>query len=267
MRAACLVLMLLLATGAAHAVENCDPCRVPAGGTYRVALPPGWDGHSRLPVLIFLHGFNGKAPDVLADPAITGPAAAQGFLLVAPNGLHGNWSHQGSPSPARDDRTFLRSVEADVKRRWPVDARLVVLGGFSAGASMVWDMACFAPLGFSAFLPFSGGFWERTPTACTAPVNLRHIHGTTDAVSPMTGRTVRDRYRQSDIQRGFVTLLETDRCTTPAERNPHPGGLVCDTWTCRTRRTLQLCLHPGGHDVEPQWVDSGLRWARGLTPR
>ncbi len=261
------LLLLLAAPRAALGEEPCDPCWLPGGGSFRVLAPPDWDGRAKLPVLMFLHGYTHEGADVLADAGVTGPAAALGFLLVAPDGLNGTWSHQGSPSQARDDRLFLHGVLAEVKRRWPVDARLIVLGGFSQGASMVWDMACFAPLGFSAFLPFSGGFWERMPTACTAPVNLRHVHGTADETVPMAGRTVLDRWRQADIERGFVIWRETDHCIAPPERHAHEDALECEVWFCRTRRTLQLCLHPGGHEMEAVWLEEGLRWARTESAR
>jgi polyhydroxybutyrate depolymerase len=267
MRAALVVLLLLVVPGAVRAADTCDPCRLAGGGSYRVQVPPGWDGHAALPVLVFLHGYTGKGADVLADPAVAQPAAALGFLLVAPNGLNGAWSHQGAPVQDRDDRTFLRGVVADVKRRWPVDARLVVLGGFSDGASMVWDMAWFAPLGFAAFLPFSGGFWERMPTACTAPVNLRHVHGTADDMVPLAGRTIREHWRQADIARGFGIWRETDRCTAPPEHQTPASGLDCQVWSCRTRRTLALCLHPGGHEMAAAWLEEGLGWARRVAGR
>jgi polyhydroxybutyrate depolymerase len=244
MRAAFVFFLLLAVSGTAVAAESCDPCRLPDGGSYRVQAPPGWDGHARLPVLVFLHGYTGRAADVLADPAVAGPAAALGFLLVAPNGLNGAWAHEGSPHQ-----------------------ELVVLGGFSDGASMVWDMACFAPLGFAAFLPFSGGFWERMPTACTAPVNLRHVHGTADETVPLAGRAIREHWRQADIGRGFAIWRETDRCTAPPEPHSLSGGLECEVWTCRTRRTLELCLHPGGHEMAAGWLEGGLRWARRLAAR
>ena len=260
MRAA-LVLLVLLA-GPAAAAEPCDPCRVP-GGTYRVQLPDTWDGHSRLPLLMFLHGYRGQGADILADADVAGPAERLGFLLVAPDGLNGAWSHQGAPSQLRDDRIFLHSVLAEMKRRWPVDPHQIVLGGFSAGASMVWDMACFAPLGFTAFLPFSGGFWERMPTACTAPVNLRHVHGTADTTVPLAGRVVLEHWRQADIHKGFAIWRETDHCTAP-ERHVRDGRLECDVWSCHTHRTLELCLHPGGHEIDGAWLEDGLRWARAL---
>ena len=266
MRRALVFVLLFAMSAAAGAAEPCDPCRLPGGGTYRVLVPPAWDGHARLPVLMFLHGYTSEGADIVADQDVAGPTGRLGFLLVAPDGLNRTWSHQGSPSQARDDRAFLASVLADVKRHFPVDVRLIVLGGFSQGASMVWDMACFAPLGFTAFLPFSGGFWERMPTACTAPVNLRHVHGTADTMVPLAGRAILDRWRQADIESGFVIWRETDHCTAPAAQHAQSGGLGCEVWSCRTRRTLELCLHPGGHEMKAGWVEDGLRWARALPP-
>lgn len=266
MRHAGLIVLLLALAGLvppAAAGEGCSPCRV-TGGSYHVLAPSGWDGAKHLPVLIFLHGAGGADAGVLDNPEITGPAERLGWLLVAPNGVNHTWSHQGAPTLLRDDRSFLRAVLADVKKRWPVDPHMIVLGGFSQGASMVWDMACLAPLGFSAFLPFSGGFWERMPTACTAPVNLRHVHGSDDKVVPLAGRTVRERWRQADIQAGFQTWRETDRCTAPPAYASDTGALSCAVWSCRTRRTLELCLHPGGHEMRAEWLEDGLRWAQAL---
>ena len=256
-------LLLLLLAGRALGAEPCDPCSLPAG-SYRTLAPQGWDGHSTLSVLMFLHGYTGEGADILADEDVTEPAARLGFLLVAPDGMGRSWSHQGGPSQARDDRSFLHAVLADVRRRWPVEGRPAVLGGFSEGASMVWDIACFAPLGFTAFLPFAGGFWERMPTACTAPVNLRHVHGSADTTVPLAGRPIRDRWRQADIHKGFAIWRETDHCTAPADLHKSGGGLECEVWSCRTRRTLELCLHDGGHELQAGWLEDGLRWARAL---
>ena len=162
------------------------PCAV-ASGHYVAAAPAAWNGDDRLPMLLFLHGYTGNGAGVLADPAV-GPVASQaGFLLVAPDGVGGSWSQVGSPSHDRDDVGFLRAVVADARRRWPVDPRLVVAGGFSMGSSMAWDLACYAARDFTAFLSFSGGFWQPLPPACASgSVNLRHVHGTADPIMPMT---------------------------------------------------------------------------------
>lgn len=243
------------------------PCVVD-GGSYQVRKPGGEDGAEPMPLLLFLHGYRGSAAAVLSDPAIAPVAARAGMLLVAPEGRNATWSHVGSPSRARDDVAFLRAVVADVKRRWPVDPRLVVAAGFSQGGSMVWDLACYGAAGFTAFLPFSGGFWEPLPTSCPAgPVNLRHVHGTADPVVPMTGRTIRNVFRQGDVLRGMAVWRRVDRCHEHPDRTDRAEGLTCETWSSCAEGTLQLCLYPGGHDMEAAWLVEGLAWARGLTSR
>ena len=186
---AALALVLLLIAGAA-AAQPCDVCRLP-DGQYRTMPPPGWDGKRPLPLLLFLHGWQSSAEATLADADVTGPSGRQGFLLVAPDGLGKSWHFRGNNAGGRDDIAFLRAVLADVETRFPIDRHLVVAGGFSIGASMVWDLACHASSGFSAFLPLSGGFWEPMPDHCTAgPVNLRQTHGMADATFPLSGRPI-----------------------------------------------------------------------------
>ena len=260
-----LALLLLLAP-AAHALPPCDPCTI-AGGAYRAVTPPGWNGADRLPVLLFLHGWRANGSDMVTDPSISGPTAALHFLLIAPDGAGGTWSFIGAPGGNRDDFSFLHAVLADVHARWPVEDRTVVAGGYSIGGSMVWDLACHAAGGFTAFLPFSGGFWEPMPEACTSgPVNLRHVHGRADTTVPLAGRSIGGRWRQADILQGFAIWRAEDRCAVTADRHTRSGELDCDIWSaCGSGRTLQLCLHPGDHVIDAAWLEGGLRWALALS--
>ncbi|MCW3474411.1 alpha/beta hydrolase family esterase [Limobrevibacterium gyesilva] len=255
----------LLAAPASWAAEPCTTCAA-AGGTYHAVAPPDWDGHTRLKLLMFLHGWRASGADMVDDTAVTGPAARLGFLLIAPDGLQNTWAHGGSPSQARDDVAFLRAVLADAEQRWPVDPRVVVAGGFSQGGSMVWDLACYAADAFTAFLPISGGFWEKMPDSCTAgAVNLRHTHGRADTTVPMAGRALFGPYRQADIRRGFLVWEQEDKCRAAPNRHSREGDLDCDIWSsCGSGRSLELCLHEGGHVLDGAWLESGLRWAMTL---
>ena len=138
--------------GAAGTAEHCDPCALPGGGTYRVLAPPGWDGHARLPVLMFLHGYTSEGSDIVADQDVAGPAGRLGFLLVAPDGLNRTWAHQGSPSQARDDRIHLAEIFADL------------------------DIAAITPPNFSFFLdvPRPHSLYNRKRMLRVADEFLRH---------------------------------------------------------------------------------------------
>jgi polyhydroxybutyrate depolymerase len=259
--------LVVIVSAPARAADPCEPCALP-GGTYHVAAPPTWDGVTPLKLLLFLHGWQGTGRDITGDPAIAGTANALGFLLVAPDGAGKSWGHVGSPRRMRDDVAFLLSVVADVERRWPIDRGMVVAGGFSQGGSMVWDLACYAPHSFTAFIPFSGGFWEPLPASCAAPVNLRHTHGTHDSVVPMQGRSLAGgRFHQGDIRAGFTRWLAVDQCHAAPDSVAVSGDLTCSAWTsCGASDRLELCLQPGDHMMIKPWLDASLRWALALRP-
>lgn len=260
---ALLLLALLLAAAGARAEGRCDPCTV-AGGTYRALAPAGWDGKRPLGLLVFLHGWMQEGGDIVGDRGIAAAARMQGFLLVAPDGLLRTWAHQGAPSRARDEIAFLRAVVADAKARWPIETRRVVAAGFSQGGSMVWDLACRAPEGFTAFLPFSGGFWEPIPERCAGAVDLRHVHGLDDRTVPMAGRAVVGSFRQADIRAGFARWVSADGCGGRPVVLREGRDLTCESWSgCNGGHRLQLCTRPGGHRMWEADIIAGLRWAAG----
>jgi polyhydroxybutyrate depolymerase len=254
--------LLVIAALFCAAAGPCADCTA-AGGTYHTVAPPGWDGKSKLGLLLFLHGWMTEGLDITGDPDIAAAAGKMGFLLVAPDGLMKSWAPTGAPSQARDDIAFLRAVVRDVEARWPIDRGRVVAAGFSLGASMVWDLACYDAGDFTAFLPFSGGFWRPLPKACrSGPVDLRHVHGTDDHTMPMAGRHLFGPFWQGDIRAGFRDWVAEDRCRGKPVALKDWAGLTCETWTgCAGGRRLQLCVRAGGHQMWQGDVLAGLRWA------
>jgi polyhydroxybutyrate depolymerase len=260
-------LMLCAAAGGARAAEPCEPCRLPAG-TYHVAVPPDWDGRSRLRLLLFLHGWKQTGREIVGDANIAGVANRLGFLLVAPDGAEGGhgtgWGFVGSPEKVRDDEAFLLAVLADAERRWPIDMDGVVAGGFSLGGSMVWDLACYRAKYFTAFIPFSGGFWEPLPDTCNAgAVALRHTHGLHDHMVPLPGRALLGgRFHQGDILAGLLRWRAEDRCPAEPDQMSEEAGLTCSRWTqCDAVGEVELCLHDGDHSMIAPWLEASLRWS------
>lgn len=258
------VLVLIAIVGCAAPLRSEPALHELATGTYRAITPPGWDGRTPLPMVLYLHGYNQSSEDVIGDADLVDAVTGSGALLVAPDGLGRTWSHVGSPSQARDDLAFLHAVVADARSRWPVDGTRIVAAGFSQGGSMVWDLACHAAAGFAAFLPVSGDFWLPYPARCeTGPVNLRHIHGMNDRTVPMGGRPIRGgRFAQGDIGKSLAILQQTDRCGSEADRSEQQGELKCWIWSsCASGKRLELCLHGDGHEIKGQWLSEGIAWA------
>ena len=139
-------------------------------------------------------------------------------MLILPDGIDKTWAHQGSPSQARDEIAFMDAVRADLLARWPIEPDEILVTGFSQGGSMVWDLACQRGGDYGAFAAVSGAFWEPLPERCAGgPVDLLHIHGTTDRTVPMAGRPIGDRWRQGDVMQGLAVLRALDGCPTQPE--------------------------------------------------
>jgi polyhydroxybutyrate depolymerase len=100
------------------------------------------------------------------------------------------------------------------------------------------------------------------PAHCVAPVALRHLHGSDDKVVPLAGRVMLRRFHMGDIDQGLGIFRATDRCTAPARAFSDPGHEHCTEWAgCAAGGAVEVCLHPGGHEMRGDWMTAGLHWA------
>lgn len=267
---------LLVATLATTPVRACGPdtpCTVD-GGEYYARVPDGWDGHSPLSAVLFLHGYSSSAQAILRDVGLGEALSREGVLLILPQGIADgrgvrSWSLPIAPSRGRDDFAFNGRVVDDAEKRWPIDRKRLIASGFSVGGSMTWYIACRMPGQFAAFAPVAGAFWVPEPEDCAGgPVSLRHVHGLSDETVPMKGRILRGgAMRQGDVMHGMATWRRIDGCPETPSSETKDGLLTCQTWSsrvCSSGRELMLCLHPGDHEVEAQWVVDAVHWAASL---
>ncbi|KPF69215.1 hypothetical protein IP69_10785 [Bosea sp. AAP35] len=244
-----------------------DVCPPPQGcvvadGRYRLVLPdprPGEDG--RHGAIMFFHGWQGSADETVDDAGLQALASRLGVALIAPDGAGKTWSYPGSPGRHRDEFVFVAQVLDDVARRFPVDSARIMASGFSQGGSMVWYLACRMPQRFKAFAPVAGAFWEPLPAACASPrPPLVHMHGTADMTVPLAGRALRGGFRQGDVFRSIAILAPTAPAVTVADIPTVTSGLACRTLAAPGEAPLELCLHEGGHGVDPAWIERA--WLR-----
>lgn len=261
-----LVAALMTGPGRAASVEGCPAeqgCQV-EGGRYRLILPDSAPPGAPRAALMFFHGWQGSAEETVADPGLRALAARLGIALIAPDGAGRTWSYPGSPGRHRDEFAFVGRVLDDVAARFPVDPRRIMASGFSQGGSMVWYLACRMPERFRAFAPVAGAFWEPLPPACAGPrPAMVHTHGTADATVPLAGRALRGGYRQGDIFRSLAILDPQARAVTVADFATSPDALSCLPLNAAGTAPLELCLHPGGHVVDPAWIERAWRLTMG----
>jgi len=276
LKIAALTALISLGFGASAAAETCGavetPCTV-ASGRYYAAAPADWDGEAPLGALLYFHGWASSGKNTLRNKGLRAVAAEHDLLLIAAEGADPpqdekrSWAHVGSPSQLRDEQAYVKAVMADAKARWPLDETRLYVSGFSQGGSMAWDIACYQGQDYTGFAPMAGAFWDPLPETCPAgPVTLRHIHGTGDTVVPMTGRPIGSEWHQSDVMKSFAIWKAVDGCLAEPTAETQEGALSCQTWNgCDSGRSLELCLHPGGHLGPAEWVGEGIEWIEAVT--
>lgn len=229
-----------------------------AGGDYRIAMPESADAAKPAGAIVFLHGYQGTPEGIMDFAALRETAARLGVALIAPRGRDGSWNLPGVFGLQRDDVAFVSAVVDDALGRFPLDRERIVIAGFSLGGSMSWYMACTQGNRYAGYVPIAGAFWEPYMPDCATPLpELHHVHGRADTTVPLTGRVL-SMATQGDVYRSFGLLAEAAACTATLGSETQDGALACMRQTCGGA-VQELCLHDGGHSVEPAWIERGWR--------
>lgn len=259
---------------ACGALAACAPsgnyCEIETGA-YLIALPKKVEATT--PVLVFLHGYGGSAKGTIGNRRLVDPMNAQGWAVVAPEGLR-----RGGEGPrswtfypgweGRDETNFLRAVADDAAKRFGVSADQVMLSGFSAGGFMTSYLACQSPQTFAAYAPVAGGFWRPHPETCAGPVKLLHTHGWSDKTVPLEGRKLGGgAYQQGDIWAGMEIWRKTNQC---ADDKPTSFSQTGPFWhrlwnNCDSSSALEFILWPGGHTLPSGWSNMAIDWFEKVT--
>jgi len=153
---------------------------------YRLYVPTDWDGESRLPLVMFLHGA-GSTQDTYVDQndqLMLRLAQEHGFLLVSPMGVDGAYGNFlrlsapfGNPAGAEElmaqvtpdsehtnelsERDVINVLEA-VLEEYPIDTAAIFLTGHSMGSGGTWYIGGKYSVYFRALAPMSGPFVQET---------------------------------------------------------------------------------------------------------
>lgn len=225
---------------------------------YRIYMPAGQTGAEQIGAIIFTHGYKGTAKGAMNNANLTKLADDLGVALIATKSAKDDWSIPGAPSPATDpnvdELAYYDAMRADVTAKFPIDGDRIMLTGFSAGAMMVWTLACHRSQDYAGFVPMSGTFWQPEPVTCdTPPASIIHIHGTEDTIVPLEGRDVLDTHQGSvpGVLRMYSAYGEyTDTGKTAL------GSLACETKANPNGDILDFCTFKGGHSFKAEYLKS-----------
>jgi predicted peptidase len=144
---------------------------------YALSIPRGYSVTRPAPLVLALHfGGNPNGAALGLVNVLVGPALADlGAIIVAPETMDRGWS---SGANERAVTALLDAVQASYR----IDARRVVVTGFSMGGAGTWHFAGRFPERFSAAVPIAGrppddiGAWKMPVLA---------IHSRNDEVVPI----------------------------------------------------------------------------------
>jgi polyhydroxybutyrate depolymerase len=153
--------------------------------TYRLFVPPGYDGRQQLPLVLDLHGSGGNADGEARNSRLEALAATERFLVATLDAEGGNWNVPVEPNRA-DDVQYVSDVIDHVAAQACVDPARVYATGFSGGARMSSLLGCGLGGRLAAIAPVSG---LRAPaaTCATRPIPVLTFHGLADPQNTYDG--------------------------------------------------------------------------------
>lgn len=263
----------LSACAAAACGDRDDACKTSLG-SYFVATPATPGPH---PAVVFFHGGGGWGSRIFTMRAeMTAAFTARGYVVIAPNGkkrpgskFGPGWSFIPQFPPIRDEGAFTKEVIADTAARFDVDPAAVVITGYSIGGSLASYLACRDPSLAAGFAPLAGGFWKPHPDDCAGPVRLLHTHGWRDKTVPLEGRPLGSvGIEQGDIYETIAMWRRMNGCgKSRADEFVTDGPFWRREWTHCDAGALTFALHPGGHNVPPDWPALVMDWFETLPPQ
>jgi polyhydroxybutyrate depolymerase len=174
---------------------SCDLAPAPSGvqqlssggrqRTYRLFVPQRYDGRTRLPLVLDLHGSGGTSAGQAGTSGFEIVAAREGIVVATLQADGGRWN-----VPVMDDRaddvTYVSDVIDHVAARVCTDLARVYATGFSGGGRMASLLACRLNTRIAAIAPMAGLRW---PGPCKGrPVPVLTFHGLADRQNPYAGR-------------------------------------------------------------------------------
>jgi polyhydroxybutyrate depolymerase len=153
--------------------------------SYRLFVPPGYDGRTPLALVLNLHPSGGTSDGQARTSAFEDLAAREGFAVASPQAENGRWNVPVQDSRA-DDVAYINDVIDHAAARICVDLRRVYATGFSGGARMSSLLACKLNTRIAAIAPVAGVRW---PAPCAGrPIPVLTFHGLADPQNTYDGR-------------------------------------------------------------------------------
>jgi len=227
--------------------------------SYILHVPPKYDGKTRLPLVIEMHGKGSSAQQEISWSGWAAKADAVGFVVIYPQGLYASWNAgpPGCPTlmcccqPAQDykidDASFIRAVVTKTAQDGCIDLKRVYATGLSNGGIMSQWLACDAADMFAAVAPVSGP--NMIDCKPSRPISVVLYRGTQDTgVIYNGGAQMPGGHVWPSAMADFAKWRNLDQCTdAPMPMPMHPACLISST--CAGGAEVVLCSPTAPHNL------------------
>jgi polyhydroxybutyrate depolymerase len=222
--------------------------------TYRLFVPPGYDGHARLPVVLDLHGSGGNAAGQAATSGFEGVAATERFIVATLDADGARWNVPVQPDRA-DDVRYVDDVLTHLGARVCADSARVYATGFSGGGRMTSLLACRLGARLAAVAPVAG---LRFPGPCNGrAIPVLTFHGLADTQNPYDGHVPNRNEWVESVPDALASWARHNACTGDAVLDDPPGPLSTMRYTCPAVAEVRLIRIDGlGHTWTRREVDT-----------
>lgn len=188
---------------------------------YVVFVPAGYRADKPAPAILFLHGAGERGKDNHLQltaglaPFVWARATTFPFVVVFPQ-CESNDARilEAWEAKSPDGRRALLALD-DAQKRYKIDAKRIVLSGWSMGGYGAWSLAKAEPQRWSAVVPLAGG-GDVEGIAAMKDLPVWSFHGSSDKlVPPAKGKKMVDSLNEAG---GTATFTEL----------PNVGHYLCD---------------------------------------
>jgi len=226
--------------------------------TYKLHIPPSYNGNTPFPLVIALHGGGHTADTMEFITNFSSKADASNFLVVYPNGrkfLTQTWNAGtccgSSVTFNVDDVGFIVKMINSLKANYNIDTTRIYLTGASNGGMMAYRLACERADLFAAVALVATTMVVTSPCIPSRPVPILHIHSMPDTHVPCYGGygTGYAGVYMPPIDSVIGVWASNDTCTGTLDTIYHVGGAVGKKWmNCSScSEVLIYTTTDGGH--------------------
>lgn len=226
---------------------------------YFVHVPPAYDGKTRLPLVLVLHGATQTPEGIERMSGMSAAADKETFLAVYPRGtgLVLSWNSGACCGYAMenrvDDTGFLRALLDKLERDYAVDPRRIFATGISNGGMMSYRLACELADKVAAIAPVEGA--QDLPCHPSNRVSVIVFHGTSDHLVPFEGGTtpfqLGSRRSDASVASSLAFWVKEDGCSPTPQRERSAAVHVENYSGCQDGAGVALYAIQGGHHIWP----------------